>query len=248
MELSGNTIFIPGSTSGIGRGLAERFAAAGSQVIVSGRRSELVEEVAAGNDNISGLVLDVTDPASIEAAVETIERDHPDTNVLVTSVGIMEPEDLHDSAFLDVAERTITTNLLGPIRLIAALTRQLASQDRAAILTVSSGLAFVPLPSTPTYSATKAAIHSFTESMRVQFADTAIEVIEIAPPAVRTTLMNQEDSPHAMPLEEFLDETMSLLGGGESNGEVLVENVKRMRFAEASGTYGEVLEMLSAPR
>ena len=247
MNISGNTIFIPGATSGIGRGLAERFADAGNNVIVAGRRRHLVAEIAAGRDSIEGLVLDVTDPQSIQAAVSPIETSFPETNVLVTVAGIMRPEDVHTDAFLPTAEATVATNLLGPIRMIGALTEFLAAKDDAAILTVSSGLAFVPLPLTPTYNATKAAIHSFTESLRIQLSDTGVQVIEIVPPAVRTTLMNLENAEHAMPVDDFLDEVMDLLESEPDADEILVENVKPLRYAEANGNYAEVLgRLLSA--
>lgn len=244
MNISGNTIFIPGATSGIGRGLAERFADAGNNVIVAGRRRHLVEEVAAGHDNIAGFTLDVTEPRSIEAAVSTIKTSFPDTNVLITVAGIMRPEDLHTGAFLRTAEATIATNLLGPIRLIGALTEFLAAKDDAAILTVSSGLGFVPLPITPTYSATKAAIHSFTQSLRVQLSDTNVQVIEIVPPRVRTALMNSENDESAMPLDDFLSEVMDLLASEPDADEILVERVKFLRFAEANGNSDEVLGRL----
>ena len=246
MNISENTIFIPGATSGIGRGLAERFAAAGNHVIVAGRRQELIDELVASHDRIDGFVLDVSDPDAIAEAISTITTRFPATNVLITCAGIMEPEDLHTAAFLPTAEATVTTNLLGPIRLIAGLTEHLAAQDDAAIVTVTSGLAFVPLPLTPTYSATKAAIHSFTEAMRVQLADTSVQVIEIAPPAVQTALMGQEDAENAMPLEEFLSEVMALLEREPEAKEILVERVKFLRHAEVNGNYDEVLGMLAA--
>jgi uncharacterized oxidoreductase len=246
MNITGNTIFIPGGTSGIGRGLAERLADVGNKVIIAGRRQQLVEEIVAGNDNIEGFVLDVTDPQSIDRAVATVTSSFPETNVVITVAGIMLPEDVHTDAFLPTAEATVTTNLLGPIRLIGRLTEFLAAKDDAAILTVSSGLAFVPLPITPTYNATKAAIHSFTQSLRVQLADTNVQVIEIVPPAVRTALMGQENAEHAMPLDDYLSEVMELLQTEPDAEEILVENVKFLRYAEVNGNYDEVLGRLSA--
>ena len=112
-------------------------------------------------------------------------------------------------------------------------------------MTVSSGLAFVPLPITPTYNATKAAIHSFTESLRIQRADTSVEVLELVPPAVRTALMGQEEADNAMPLDAFIDEVMNLPGSTEQPNEILVNAVEPLRFAEARGQYTEVLHMLS---
>ncbi|MBJ7472283.1 MAG: SDR family NAD(P)-dependent oxidoreductase, partial [Solirubrobacteraceae bacterium] len=156
MNITGNTIFIPGGTSGIGLGLALRFHAAGNTVIIAGRRTELLDQIAAEHPGIEGIHLDVTDPVSIQAAAKDVQARFPATNVLINMAGIMLPEDFHTGAYLETAEAIVTTNLLGPLRLIAAFTEFLAGQDDATIMNVSSGLAFVPLPMTPTYSATKA--------------------------------------------------------------------------------------------
>lgn len=245
MKTSDNTILITGGTSGIGLGLALRFHRAGNKVIVAGRREELLATITAENPGIEGLVLDVTDPASIAAAHETVIRAYPGLNVLVNMAGIMLPEDVRDPGFLAIAESTVSTNLLGPIRVLAAFIPLLAKQPDAAVINVSSGLAFVPHPISPTYSATKAAVHSFTEALRVQLADTTIQVLELVPPAVRTTLMGQQDSEQAMPLEDYLDETMQLLRNEPEAKEILVENVKFLRFAEINGVYSQALAMLS---
>lgn len=146
---------------------------------------------------------------------------------------------------METAEATVATNLLGPIRMLARFTPFLAVKADAAIVNVTSGLAYAPLPATPTYCATKAAVRSFTESLRIQLADTNVQVIDLVPPAVRTTLMNQTDSPHAMPLEDFLSEAMDLMTREPDATQILVERVKRQRFAEANGTYDEVFAMLS---
>ena len=246
MNMSGNTIVIPGATSGIGLGLARRFAAAGNKVVIAGRRRHLIDQIVAENDDIEGFVLDVTDPQSIDAAVETIKTRYPATNVLAAVAGIQLPEDLRGGDFLPTAEATVETNLLGPIRLIAAFSEFLQTKDDAAIITVSSGLAFVPLPLTPTYNATKAGIHSFTESLRVQLAGTSVQVIELVPPAVRTTLMGQENLESAMSLDEFLKEAWELLESEPDADEILVDRVKFQRFAEVEGRYDDVLQMLSA--
>ena len=246
MNITGNTIFIPGATSGLGLGLALRFQAAGNHVIVGGRRTELLDRIVAENPGIDSVQIDTADAVSIERATQRVVAEHPELDTVILMAGIMQPEDLHSAGFLDTAERTITTNLLGPIRLIAALVPHLASRPSATIMTVSSGLAFVPLPATPTYSATKAAIHSFTQSLRVQLADTSIEVLELAPPAVATSLMGQEDDPNAMPVEEFLDETMSILASQPDAPEILVSRVNFLRFAEREGRTDEVLTILSA--
>ncbi len=245
MNLNDNTIFIAGATSGIGLGLALRFQAAGNRVIVGGRRTELLEQIATEHPGVETVVIDTTDPDSITTAATDVRTRFPELNVLVTMAGIMEPEDVHTADFLSVAERTVTTNLLGPIRLLAAFAEALATRPHATIITVSSGLAFVPLPFTPTYNATKAAIHSLSRGIRVQLADTSIQVIELIPPAVRTTLMGQQDSERAMPLQAYLDETMTLLETLPDADEIVVENVKFLRNAETNGSYDHVLALLA---
>ncbi|GAA1657756.1 SDR family oxidoreductase [Actinoplanes couchii] len=245
MNISGNTVFIPGATSGIGLGLALRLHAKGNTVIVGGRRTELLRQIAAEHPGIGTVVIDAADPESIVAARDDLAARYPALDTLVTMAGIMEPEDLRDPASLDVAERTVTLNLLGTIRLVNAFLPGLLGRPAATIVTVSSGLAYVPLPATPTYNATKAAIHSFTESLRVQLTKSDVQVIELVPPATRTALMNQQDSDVAMPLEDFLDEVMSLLEADPKAEQILVERVRWQRNAEAEGRYQDVLGVLS---
>jgi len=245
VRISGNTIFIPGGTSGIGLGLALRFQAAGNTVIIAGRRTELLASIAAEHPGIQTIELDTTDADAVVAVSKQVQERWPETNVLLAMAGIMLPENVHTADFLGTAEKTVTTNLLGPIRLIAAFSEFLQAKPAATIITVSSGLASVPLPVTPTYSATKAAIHSFSEAIRVQLADTSVQVIELVPPAVQTTLMGQSNEPSAMPLEDFLSESMSLFESQPDAHEILVERVKFLRNAETEGRYDQVLTMLS---
>ena len=248
MQTTGNTILITGGGSGIGRGLAEAFHNAGNQVIISGRRKAALDEVTAANPGMVSLTVDMTDKADIvRFAAEVIER-FPALNAVINNAGIMADEDaLAAPDYLDIAEATIATNLLGPIRLTAALIPHLLQQARAAIMTVSSGLAFVPKASTPTYSATKAAIHSYTQSLRYQLRNTAVEVIEIAPPYVQTTLQGEQQAndPNAMPLDAYIAETMQLLAGNPENGEVLVQRVHRQRFAEQTGNAAAVFGFIN---
>ncbi|WP_350280604.1 SDR family NAD(P)-dependent oxidoreductase [Kribbella sp. HUAS MG21] len=246
MRTTGNTIFMTGGTSGIGLALARRFRDLGNTVIISGRRKDLLDQIAA-EDGIAGVQLDVADPASIQAAFEQVTATH-DVNVLITMAGIMQVEDLQDPGHLDAAEQTIDINLLGTIRTVAAFTPYLLRQTDPAILTVSSGLASVPLTITPTYSATKAAIHSYTQSLRIQLADTPIQVIEVVPPAVRTTLLNQENDEHAMPLDEYADETIQLLQDTPDADEILVDRVHFLRHAERENRYEQVLSALNSVR
>jgi uncharacterized oxidoreductase len=183
-------------------------------------------------------------PASVTAAANELLDRHPNLNGLVATAGITQPENLLDPAFLTTAESTVTTNLLGP-RLFAAFLPTLARQEHATVITVSSAPAYVPLPMTPTYRATKAAIHSFTESLRAQLTDTAVQVIELVPPAVRTSLMNQQDSPDAMPLDEYLDDTLTRLEAEPDAPQILVERVRWLRNAKAGGHYEQALAMLA---
>jgi uncharacterized oxidoreductase len=236
--MSGNTILITGGASGIGRALAEAFHAAGNQIVIAGRRKALLDETIAANPGMKSAVLDIESGEAIGRFAEQMASEFPALNVVIHNAGIMRPEPLRKGALAD-AEATVATNLLGPIRLTAALLPQLEAQARATIMTVSSGLAFLPLAATPTYCATKAAIHSYTQSLRFQLRDTKVQVIELAPPYVQTELMGpgQASDPLAMPLKDFIAETMNLLRTSPDATEILVERVKPLRFAQASGGY-----------
>ena len=238
MKTTDNTILITGGGSGIGRALAEAFHRLGNQVIIAGRGQKTLDETTAANPGMKSLALDVSDPKSIESFAVQVTKDYPTLNVLINNAGIMRTENLAKESFeLGDAERTVTTNLLGPIRLTAALLPLLRKQPRATIMNVSSGLAFVPLAMTPTYCATKAAIHSYTQSLRYQLKSTDVEVIELIPPYVQTTLMGDQQAadPRAMPLQEFIDEVMSILQTQPNVQEVCVKNVQPLRFAAAGG-------------
>ncbi|MFF4891970.1 SDR family oxidoreductase [Micromonospora chersina] len=248
MNISGNTIFVPGSTSGIGLALALALKARGNTVIIGGRRTDLLEKIAAEHPDIDTVTIDTADPASIEAAAQEVLAKHPDLNVLVTMAGIMRVEDWHrPESFLTSAEDIVTTNVLGPIRLIAAFIEHLQAQPDATIMTVSSGLAFAPLKVTPSYNASKAAIHMLSESLRLQLADTTVKVVELEPPAVRTALLpGQETSEFAMPLDEFVAEVVALIEAQPDAREIQVERVKFLRYGEARGDYDQVVATLNA--
>jgi uncharacterized oxidoreductase len=238
MQISGNTILITGGGTGIGRGLAEAFHAEGNQVIIAGRRKESLQAVVLANPGMKAAVLDIGNVESILSFAEQIKKDYPALNVVIQNAGIMKPEPLQQGMVAD-AEAIITTNLLGPIRLTAALLPLLLKQPRAVIMTVSSGLAFVPLAMTPTYCATKAAIHSYTQSLRYQLRDTSVQVLELIPPYVQTELTGprQASDPRAMPLHDYIAESMQILQTSPDATEICVERVKPLRFAEASGGY-----------
>jgi uncharacterized oxidoreductase len=248
MNISGNTIFIPGGTGGIGLALALTLQARGNTVIVGGRRAGLLDQIAAVHPGLGTVPVDTTDAASIESAAKEVLARYPSLNVLVTMAGIMRVEDWHQpGSFLASAESVVTTNVLGPIRLIAAFIEQLRAQPDATIVTVSSGLAFAPLAATPSYNASKAAIHMLSESIRLQLRDTSVQVVELVPPSVRTGLLpGQQDNEHAMPLDEFIAEAVALLEARPDATELQVERVKFLRYGEARGDYDQVVAALNA--
>lgn len=228
-----NTILITGGGSGIGRGLAEAFQKLGNKVIIAGRRKDVLNAVVAENAGMASEVLDVQDAGKLKSFAAEITAKYPGLNVLVNMAGIMKPEDLVESPDPSIVEATITTNLTAPILLTAALLPHLKQQPNATVMTVTSGLAFLPLALTPTYCATKAAMHSWSMSLRYQLRDTSVEVLELAPPYVRTELMGEQQAkdPRAMPLADYISEVMEILATQPDAKEILVKNVYPLRFA-----------------
>jgi len=247
MNITGNTIFIPGATSGIGLELALRLQEKGNNIIVGGRRTGLLNQIVAEHPDIKTVRIDTADPDSIREVTRRVIAENPDLNVLIAMAGIMNVEDWKTpGGFLQSAEAVVTTNLLGPIRLIAGLVEHLQSKPDATIMTVSSGLAFTPLKVTPSYNATKAAIHMLSESIRLQLADTSVKVIELEPPSVATDLLpGQKESAFAMPLEDFVSEVIGLIESQPEATEIQVERVKFLRYGEARGEYDQVVATLN---
>jgi uncharacterized oxidoreductase len=227
MKMTGNTILITGGGSGIGRGLAKAFQQRGNQVIVTGRRLDRLQILCAANPGMIPIELDVRDPAAIKRVTSQIVADYPELNVLVNNAGIMELDDVGGPIDEELLVATVTTNLGGPIRMSAALVRHLQSQPDPVIINVSSILAFVPLVPTAVYSATKAALHSYTLSQRYRLRNEGIRVIELAPPWVRTELLNSQEEDRAMPLDSFIADTMAMLATDAD--EILVGQAPQMR-------------------
>lgn len=246
MKTSGNTIFITGATSGIGLGLAVRFHMAGNKVIIAGRRKALLDKIIGDYPGMEAIELDVADAESVIRASKISAERYPDLNVVINNAGIMLSENAQDADSVKVAEQTVDINLLGTIRMTYAFLPHLVKKKDSFIINVSSSLAFVPFPAALTYSATKSAVHAFTAGLRVQLSDTSVRVIELAPPGVRTRLFGQENDEHAMPLDDFLDETLGLMHADPMPDEIIVERARYLRTAEATGNYESALEMLSS--
>jgi uncharacterized oxidoreductase len=243
MDITNRTVFIAGATSGIGLELARRFAAAGSTVIVGGRRIDLLDQI--GAEGFVTVPIDVTDQRSIDRARDTILHSHPGLDTIVTMSGVMILEDLRDPAHFSAAEETIDTNLLGTIRVIDAFTPYLIAGGSGTIITVSSGIGFLPFPPLPTYAASKAGVHAYSEALRAQLDGTGIEVCELLPPAVATVPEHARRNPRALGLAEFATEVMDLLQTDPTPHEILVKGVLMHRRAERDGTYDELVAQRS---
>ena len=245
MKLEGNTILITGGGSGIGRGLAEAFHKLGNKVIIAGRRKDVLDETTKANPGMLSLELNIQDPEAIKTFARQIVGTRPDLNVLINNAGVMRDEDLSHSRVLTVAEETISTNLLGTIRMTDAFVEHLVAARQAAIINVSSGLAFVPRVPNPTYSATKAAIHSYTLSLREQLKG-KVEVIELIPPGVKTELTSELSTRDGyMSLADFIHETMALFAAEPAAQEICVKQVRPLRFAEEQKQFQELFRRVN---
>lgn len=233
MDLTHRTALVVGGTSGIGLGLARRLAAAGSTVVVGGRRPDPV-------GGLEQVQVDVTDAGAVLRARDAVLAAHPDLDLVVTMSGVMLVEDLRDPAHIAAAEATVATNLLGTIRVVDAFTPHLVARGAGNLVTVSSGIAFLPFPPMPTYAASKAGVHAYTEALRAQLAGTGVEVTELVPPAVATA-GQERVNPAALPLDGFLDEVLGLLAQDPTPDEVLVRGVLQHRWAERDGTYADLV-------
>jgi uncharacterized oxidoreductase len=249
MDLKGNTILITGGTSGIGRALAEAFHQGGNQVIIAGRRQSRLDEITAAHAGMYGVQLDVEDTSAMDAFARHIQERFPALNVLINNAGISRSEDLGaDEIDLDVPRSIIQTNIVSVLHLTARFLPALKQQPRAAIIATTSGLAFVPRGNYPTYCASKAFLHSWLQSLRVQLHGTSVEVLELAPPYVQTELAGpqQASDPNAMPLAEYIAEVLDILSQpGPVHGEILVERVNALRWAERNNKYDEMFAALN---
>lgn len=245
MKSTGNTFLITGGGTGIGLALAQRWHDMGNHVIITGRRQQVLQDAVAGRERMTAYALDVTAPDAVDRFVQQVIADHPAINILVNNAGIFSAEKVTTRRDISDAERMIETNIVGPMRLTNAMIDHLSGQPNAALINVSSGLAFVPFPAAPTYSATKAALHAWTAAIRPLLKD-KVEVIEIVPPQVQTELTpGQSQDANSMPLDAFADEVIALLHATPTPAEVCVERVRYFREAEAKGQFDEALQMLA---
>jgi uncharacterized oxidoreductase len=243
MDITNRTVFIVGATSGIGLELARRFAAAGSTVIVGGRRTDLLDEL--GAEGFSTVPIDVTDQGSVARARDAVLHSHPGLDTIMTMAGVMILEDLRDPAHFGAAEQTIDTNLLGTIRVIDAFTPHLLARGSGTVIPVSSGIGFLPFPPMPSYAASKAGVHAYSEALRAQLDGTGVEVSELVPPLVATTPDHAPRNVRALDLAEFASEVMNLLQIDPTPHEILVKDVLVNRWAERDGTYDELVAQRS---
>ncbi len=235
MKLNGNTIFITGGTSGIGRAIAEQFHQLGNQVIISGRRKGLLDEVTAANPGMVGIELDIQNPSSITSVAKQLIQDFPKLNVVFNNAGIMPFDNASGEQDEESVLATVTTNFLGPIRLTSALLPHLKTQKDAVVIHNSSVLAFLPLATNAVYSATKAAMHSYALTQRFTLRDSGVRVVEVAPPWVDTDLVHKSGDSRAMPLPDFIAETMKGLESGRD--EVYVDAIQAFRDNPGSGEH-----------
>ncbi len=216
MNIKGNTILITGGTSGIGLAFAEEFIKEGNQVIITGRRADRLEEISKRLPGIITKLSDVADAAQRTELADWVKQNHPKTNILINNAGVQLVLDLKTPLDLDRIAPEIETNFIAPVHLGSLFVPILAENANATIMNVTSGLAFVPIALMPIYCATKAAMHSFTLSLRYQLKDTGIKVFEIAPPSVDTELghdrrADKSQSHGGIPVSEFIAGAMDAI-------------------------------------
>jgi len=216
MDLSGNTVLVTGGGSGIGLAITKRFLAAGSEVIICGRREDKLREAQKQHPELHIRVADMASQAGREELIAWAIREFPSLNVLVNNAGLQRRARFgSDEAPWPERQQEIAINFEAPVHLCSLMLAHLRTQPRAAIINVSSGLAFVPGLFAPVYSATKAAMHSFSLSLRGELSNTPVEVIEIAPPAVNTDLGGVGIHTDGAPVDEFTDSVMQRITEGE---------------------------------
>lgn len=221
MKLEGNTVLVTGGSSGIGLALAKALVQRGNTVLVTGRDQAKLDAAKKAEPKLVTIKSDVSSLAEIDALHAQVTRDYPALNVLINNAGIMVVLNVHKELSAEQFTREVDINLKGPMWMVHRFLPHLKAQPSAAIMNVSSGLAFVPLPTSPVYCATKAGLHSFTQSLRVQLKNTKVQVFELAPPATATELLAATSSPEdmkgitVMPTDELVAATIKGLSRDE---------------------------------
>jgi uncharacterized oxidoreductase len=249
MKTSGNTILITGGSTGIGFEFAKQLLESGNTVVVTGRDEKKLQKAKSLLPAVHTVKSDVSEPGEIESLCKKVTSEFPALNVLINNAGIMRTINFHDAATLESLTQEIDINLKGPIRMAMALLPHLKKQGEAAIVNVTSGLAFVPLPTSPIYCATKAGLHSFTLSLRVQLKNTQVKVFEVAPPATETELlagMNQADRKGVsiMKVEDMVQ--ASIIGIGADRLEIRPGQANSLKFMSRVAPEF-ILKQLSGP-
>lgn len=221
MRLSGRTILITGGTSGIGFELARRLLDRGNAVVVTGRDEDRLAAARAALPGLHAIRSDVSDPAAIDALHDQVVARFPALDMLINNAGVMRNIKLREEHALDDLTRELDVDLAGPIRMVQRFLPHLLARPEAAIVNVSSGLAFVPFPPAPIYSAAKAGLHAYTEVLRVQLRGTGVSVIELAPPGTDTALYHGEFAHETagtkpMPLGVLADKAVAALAAGKA--------------------------------
>lgn len=234
MNIGGNTVLITGGSRGIGFEFAKQLAAAGCTVIATGRDEARLKKAQELLPALKTIKSDASRAEDVAALLKTVTERFPKLNVLINNAGVMDRINLHDEgADLDALTREIDVNLKGPIRMAKAFLPHLKKQERAAIVNVSSGLAFVPLPTSPVYCATKAGLHSFTLSLRVQLKNTRVQVFEVAPPATSTELLAHADEADMKGVSIMATDAMvaeSIAGLASDKLEITPGQAKQLKF------------------
>jgi uncharacterized oxidoreductase len=246
MNFSSSTMLVTGGGSGIGLALARRFHAAGATVAICGRREDRLREASAELPGLVTRVCDVSRPGERRALAQWAVGELPSLNVLVNNAGVQRyPQLSEGEGDWDAIEEEIAINLAAPVHLAVLLVSHLQRQNDPAIVNVTSGLAFTPLARAPIYSATKAALHSFTLSLRHQLAATPIRVVEMAPPAVNTDLGGPGLHTFGVDLDEFADAIVARLASGEPEvGYGFGEQARRASRQELD----EMFQRMNQPR
>jgi uncharacterized oxidoreductase len=243
MQLTGNTILITGGGSGIGRGLAIALHGCGNRVVIAGRRADALRAICDAHPGMEWLSLDLTSNRSIHQLAARVRNDLPDLNVVVNNAAAMAVEDLCAPDPVTAAT-VIATNLVGPVELTSSLLATVLKHPHGAIVNVTSALAFVPLATAPTYSATKAALHSYTVALRFQLRHSGIQVTEIVPPRVQTD-MAAPTGGQVLDVDDFVAQVMAQWVAQPGASEIVVAAARPLRDAERDGVWEQRFAMVN---